>query len=226
MTKKSGSQRLKDQNRWQLWLIIAANAVVFYGACQWETFALSGIKAALASAANLLPVGLAVVVTTIANGLLSSSMKERLVFQRWHNALPGHRAFSVHANADPRIDFARLQRACGNKIPTEPKDQNSLWYRFYLEMQDVPAVQQVHRDFLLLRDYTCLAALFLIGLGIAAAFLVAPWKAFGVYFAILVLQLLVVRHAAATYGVRFVCTVLAQKAGKPSASAATTRARG
>jgi uncharacterized RDD family membrane protein YckC len=91
-----------------------------------------------------------------------------------------------------------------------------LWYRFYLEVQDVPAVQQVHRDFLLLRDYTGLAALFLIGLGVAALFLVAPWKTCGVYLGILLLQLAVVRHAAATYGVRFVGTVLAQKAGKPT----------
>lgn len=115
MAKKGGSQKLKDQNRWQLWLIIAANAVVFYGASQWETFEVSGIKAALAGAANLLPVGLAIVVTTVANGLLSSPMKDRLVFLRWNQALPGHRAFSEHAKADPRIDFARLQRACGNK---------------------------------------------------------------------------------------------------------------
>ena len=70
-----------------------------------------------------------------------------------------------------------------------------------------------------------LAALFLIGLGIAALFLVAPWKVFDVYFGILLLQLIVARHAAATYGVRFVCTVLAQKAGKPTAAnAASSRA--
>jgi hypothetical protein len=37
---KSGSRKLKDQNRWQLWLFIAANAVAFYRACQWETIAL------------------------------------------------------------------------------------------------------------------------------------------------------------------------------------------
>jgi hypothetical protein len=209
-----GSQKLKDQNRWQLWLIIAANAVVFYGACQWQTFALSGLKAALASAVNLLPVGLAIVVTTVANGFLSSSTKDRLVFLRWHNALPGHCAFSVHARADPRIDIARLERACGNKFPTDPKAENSLWYRFYLEVQSVPAVLQVHRDFLLLRDYTGLAALFLIGLGTAALFLVTPWKAYWIYLVILLLQFVVVRHAAATYGVRFVCTVLAQKGGK------------
>lgn len=225
MAKKGGSQKLKDQNRRQLWLIIAANAVVFYGACQWSTFEMSGIKAALTGAANLLPVGLAVAVTTIANGLLPSAMKERLVFLRWKDVLPGHRAFSVHAQADPRIDFTRLQRACGNKIPGAAKDQNSLWYRFYLEVQDVPAVLQVHRDYLLLRDYTGLAALFLIGFGLAALFFVAPWKACAIYFVILLLQLVVVRHAAATYGVRFVCTVLAQKAGSPAAPSAAKKPR-
>lgn len=216
MGKKSGSQRLKDQNRWQLWLIIAANAVLFYMACQLETFASSGLKAALAGAANLLPVGLAIVVTTVANGLLSSPMKDRLVFLRWHEALPGHRAFSVHAKNDPRIDFNRLQRACGNKIPSDSKGENSLWYRFYLEVQNVPAVMQVHRDFLLLRDYAGLSFLILIGLGVAAFFLVAPWRSCGIYVGILILQFAIVRHAAATYGVRFVCTVLAQKAGKPT----------
>jgi hypothetical protein len=225
MAKTGGSQKLKEQNRRQLWMIIAANAVVFYGACQWETFELSGLKAALTGAANLLPVGLAVVVTTIGNGLLNSAMKEQLVFLRWNHVLPGHRAFSVHAKADPRIDFTRLQRACGNKVPSDPKDQNSLWYRFYLEVQDVPAVLQVHRDYLLLRDYTGLAALFLIGFGIAALFLVAPWKTFGIYLGVLLLQLIVVRHAAATYGVRLVCTVLAQKAGKPTATAANRASR-
>lgn len=189
--------------------------MVFYGACQWETFEASGLKAALASAANLLPVGLAVVVTTIANGLLSSPMKDRLVFIRWHHALPGHRAFSVHAKADPRIDFTRLQRACGNKIPTDPKGENSLWYRFYLEVQNVPSVLQVHRDFLLLRDYTGLSILFLIGL-VSQRCSSSRHGTFWIYLGILILQFVVVRHAAATYGVRFVCTVLAQKAGKPT----------
>lgn len=215
MAKKGRSKTLKDQNRWQLWLIIAANAVVFYGATQWDTIALSGFRSALAGAANLLPVGLAIVVTTIANGLLSSSIKERLVFLRWHRALPGHRAFSVHAKADPRVDFVRLQRALGNKIPSDPEGENKTWYRLYLEMQNVPAVQQVHRDFLLLRDYTGLAALFLIGLGCASFFVIATWKVLAIYLGLLLLQFLVVRHAAATYGVRFVCTVLAQKAAMP-----------
>jgi hypothetical protein len=72
---------------------------------------------AVAGASNLLPVGLAVVVTTVANGLLSADLKARLVFCDGKHALPGHRAFSVYAKKDPRIDFVRLQRALGNKLP-------------------------------------------------------------------------------------------------------------
>jgi hypothetical protein len=62
-------------------------------------------------ASNLPPVGLAVVVTTVANGLLSADLKARLVFCDRKYALPGHRAFSVYAKKNPRIDFVRLQRA-------------------------------------------------------------------------------------------------------------------
>jgi hypothetical protein len=214
MAKSGGSKTLKDLNRWQIWLIIAGNAVVFYAASQWDAIAVSGYRGAMAGAANLLPVGLAVVATTVANGLLSADLKARLVFLRWKHALPGHRAFSVYAKQDPRIDLVRLQRALGNKLPANPGAENAAWYRFYLEVQNAPAVQQVHRDFLLLRDYTGLAALFLIGFGIAAFVVVATWKVLALYVGFLILQLIVVRHAAATYGIRFVCTVLAQKAGK------------
>jgi hypothetical protein len=82
-------------------------------------------------------------------------------------------------------------------------------------VQNVPSVLQVHRDFLLLRDYTGLAVLFLIVLGGAAYFVVATWKVFAFYVGFLILQFFIVRHAAATCGIRFVCTVLAQKAAKP-----------
>jgi hypothetical protein len=44
----------------------------------------------------------------------------------------------------------------------------------------------------------------------------APSKTCGIYLGILLLQFVVVRQGAATYGARFVCTVLAQKAGKPT----------
>src|SRR5229473_6305563 len=118
---KSGSKTLKDLNRWQIWLIIAANAVVFYGASQWNAIAVSGFRAVMGGVAQLLPVGLATVVTTVANGLLSADMKARLVFLRWHHALPGNRAFSRYAHSDPRIDQAKLAQLIDMKSLLAPE---------------------------------------------------------------------------------------------------------
>jgi hypothetical protein len=151
------AKSLKEQNRWQLWLTTAANAVALYAVCQSDAFAAQGFRALFDQASNLLPVGLAVVVTTVANGLLPSAVKDRLVFLRWRHALPGHRAFSRSAPSDPRIDMARLKRALGNKLPADPEQENRTWYRLYKEVETKPAVRQVHQDFLLMRDYAGMA---------------------------------------------------------------------
>src|SRR5262245_24936528 len=131
---------LKDENRWQLWLFLAANFLVFYAVLQSPAIASLGLKGLIAAAPNLLPVGLAIIVTTVANGIMSADFKARLVFGRWTHALPGHRAFSEHALSDPRIDMAKLKRACGNKLPSEPEDQNRTWYRLYKQVESNPAV--------------------------------------------------------------------------------------
>lgn len=205
---------LKDQIRWQLWLTIAANFAVFYVVVQSDALAVSGISGLLTGAANLLPVGLALIVTTIANGLLNASMKARLVFLRWHFALPGHRAFSVHAAADPRVDVARLHELIGEP-PQTPVDENIVWYRLYKKIETDPAVTQIHREFLFTRDYAAFSFLFLLGFGVAALFLIGEWKVAFIYLFVLVAQFLVVRHAAANYGKRLVTTVLAQSAARP-----------
>jgi hypothetical protein len=165
----------------------------------------------ITSASNLLPVGLAFIVTSVANGLLNASWKARLVFLRWQHALPGHRAFGKYALADPRIDVDQLKRLLGNGWPEGPEAENRAWYRIFKEVEAAPEVQHTHREYLIMRDYTGLSALFVIGLGAAAIGLVHSWRITAVCCLVLVLQFLVVRHAAATYGERFVCTVLAVK---------------
>jgi hypothetical protein len=60
--KEGSTKSLKDQNRWQLWLTIAANALVFYAVAQSEVFATSGLKGLVTEATNLLPVSLAIVI--------------------------------------------------------------------------------------------------------------------------------------------------------------------
>lgn len=221
---KGSTKSLKDQNRWQLWLTIAANALVFYAIAQSEVFATSGLKGLVTEATNLLPVSLAIVITSVANGLLSANMKARLVFLRWKDALPGHRAFSKHAKSDPRIDVDRLKKSLGNKFPTDPEGENRAWYRIFKEVEVDPAVQHIHREFLFTRDYAGFAILFFITFGIVSLFMVPSWKVSLVYCLLLMLQFVVVRHAAATYGTRFVCTVLARNAAKVSAPRTTKAA--
>lgn len=216
------TKSLKDHNRWPLWLTIAGNFAVFYAVAQTDAFMSIGLKGLITGAANLLPVGLALIVTSIANGLLDAGMKARLVFLRWNHALPGHRAFSKYALADPRIDLARLKKSMGNRIPATPEDENRAWYRIYKEMETDPAIAQVHREFLFTRDYSAFAFLFLIGFGTASFFLIDATKVALTYCGCLLLQFVIVRQAAATYGVRFVTTVLARAAVK--AARAPTKA--
>lgn len=215
MSEGAGTKSLKDQNRWQLWLTIAANVAVFYVVLRADALATLGWKGFLTAAIDLLPIGLALIVVSVANGLLSASLKARLVFLRWTHALPGHRAFSTHAHTDPRIDLTRVKRSIGNRLPKGPEAENSTWYRIFKDEEAAPEVQHIHREFLFMRDYTAFAALFLVGLGIAAAVLV-PWRVALIYSLGLLAQLIIVRHAAATYGNRFVCTVLAVRSAKAS----------
>jgi hypothetical protein len=177
---------------------------------QSEAISFSGLNALFLTASNLLPIGFAAIVATVANGLLSADMKARLVFCRWTHALPGHRAFSLYGPADPRVDMAKLKRACGSKIPDDPVEQNRAWYRLYKAVENAPAIAQVHRDFLLTRDYAGLAAIFMFTFGPTALITVPTWRVSLLYCLGLALQFLIVRHAALTYGIHLTKTVLAE----------------
>jgi hypothetical protein len=225
MTTAGNSKSLKDQNRWHLWLLIAVNSAVFYAALNFSDFESSGFRALVNSATQLLPVGLATVVTTVANGLLNADMKARLVFLRWHHALPGNRAFSRYAQGDPRIDQAKLAQLIDSRSLPGPEAENATWYRFYKEVHNDQSVQQVHREFLLLRDYAGLAALFLVGFGTVALFTVHPPRVLAIYCALLIAQFIIARHSAATYGIRFVTTVLALKTSAPAPAVRTPAKR-
>jgi hypothetical protein len=209
---------LKEQTRSLLWIIIAVNALFFYGVVHENTVELDGLRSILSNPEGLVPVGVAILVSTVLNGVLSAETKARLVFLRWRNALPGHRAFSEHAQSDPRIDLDALRGFLAPAFPIDPADQNRAWYRLYKTVEKEPAVDQVHRDFLLLRDYTGLSVLFIIFNGLVGLYAVSSLKVLGIYFLILVAQYAVVRQAASHYGVRLVTTVLAQTAAKPSAT--------
>lgn len=204
------AKSLKDQNRWQIWLIVTANALLLYGVSQANAISITGLSDAFAPH-NLLPVGMALTISIVLNGLLSADNKAKLVFLRWQNTLPSHQAFSKYAKLDPRIDLDALEKLHGSKLPKDPVEENKTWFRMYKSVENSTTVFQVHRDFLLLRDYTGLSFLFLVFLGSIGIYVIESLEASRIYLGILIIQYLTVRQAASNYGIRMVTTVLSEK---------------
>jgi hypothetical protein len=208
------AKSLKDQYRWQLWIIVAINTLFLYGVVQANAIKVDGLRAIFTDAQNLLPVGVALIVARVLNGLLSADAKARVVFLRWRHSLPGHRAFTEHAMRDPRIDVAALEKVHGGPLPTDPVEQNRVWYRMYNSIEHDPAVRQAHHDYLFMRDYTGLCAVFIVLYGAAGMFFIPSIKVGLIYLVVLAAQFVLVHQAASNYGTRFVTTVLARKTGK------------
>jgi hypothetical protein len=216
---------LKAQNRIPLGIIIAANALFFYAIVHGNAIRLDSLGSAVSDPQKIVPVGLAILISTLMNGLLSTDTKTRLVFLRWREILPGHRAFSKYAISDPRIDPEIVRQILGRALPIDPVEQNRTWYKLYKNVEKEPAVDQVHRDFLLMRDYTGLAVLFLVFNGPLGFFVISSLKVYAIYLLALVVQYALVRQAASHYGVRMVTTVLAQTAAKHSQAGSLRRGK-
>lgn len=205
------AKSLKDQNNWRLWLIVIANAIFFYVVQQANEMRLDGLPALFKQLPNLLPIGLAGVVATVLNTLPSAELKATIVYWRWNDALPGHRAFSEYVNRDSRIDQERLLRTYKGTFPIRAVDQNAAWYKLYKVVRNDVMILDSNRVFLLLRDYASLSFLFISIFGCAAFFFIENKVVAAQYLGILVLQYLIVRIAAANAGVRLVTNVLALK---------------
>nr|WP_295075130.1 hypothetical protein [uncultured Roseateles sp.] len=140
--------------------------------------------------------------------LLSSNAKAMLVFWKPLGVLPGCEAFTRHGPADPRVDMAQLKKNVG-ALPTDPKEQNSKWYKLYKQIESRTEVMSAQKDFLMYRDMAVLSLplalltpVALWGAGVGAS---GIWGAAGLFVAQYLLTRVSARHAAE----RFVCTVLA-----------------
>jgi hypothetical protein len=203
------SDSLKNY-RLALFGIIVANAAFYYTVVQNNAI-LAGNWINLAqNIGSAFPAGLGLILTGIINAQLSPEMKARIVFMSWKDPLPGCKAFTCHAQSDPRVDVACLELTHG-PLPSAPREQNALWYKLYKTIENEPAVKQVHRAFLFTRDYTSLALMFVLFFGIAGFVQISSKLVALGYLGLLVLQLALVSQAARNHGNRFVTTVLAIK---------------
>ena len=206
---------LKDSYRWQLFAALAANLVLYYGLVKGLNLAEIRSSSALAHLAGLLPSGLAVALCGIINAQLTPLQKARIVFFSWNDPLPGSRAFSHYASRDPRIDVKAMQ-AKWAPIPNDPHEQNALWYRIYQQEQDTQAVRHLNRGWLFARDYACICVLFFFVLGAVGIFQMPSLASWSIFTAIVAAQFLLARQSAVHHAERFITTVIAQAAAKPS----------
>ena len=195
---------LKALNVKSIWAVVVADALILAAAAFPDALG----NAASIPWGRLLGAAAAPVVVLLLTSLLPSGAKAALVFWRVRHVLPGHRAFSVYAPTDPRIDLQRLRAAVG-EFPAPPRDQNSLWYRLLKKVDGEPIVAEAHRYFLLLRDLAALSILLAV-LAPASLYLMAdepaaPWIALGLF----VVQYFAAAVAARWQGTRLVCNVLA-----------------
>lgn len=196
---------LKAQNVGWIWAMIVGDALAL-AAIAFP--ALLDQAASWLGSARVAGLSIAPLIVLLLTSLLPSSAKGVLVFWRIRDVLPAHRAFSIHAAADPRIDVQRLRAAAGD-FPEAAREQNALWYRLFKGIDAEPLVAEAHRLFLLFRDLAALSALLAVVAPVALVVLGAPatatWLAFG-FFAI---QYAATAIAARHHGVRLVCNVLA-----------------
>jgi hypothetical protein len=210
--KVSKAKYLKTENR--KWLI-------FYVFAQFVFFALFAgiIPLTFNDTSSFLenirdPQGLvsllAIPLTIMLEGLISSDNKARIVFLRIKNCMPGSRAFSKIAVNDHRVDLDKLKLQYPEGLPDDPEIQNKAWYQLYRKHSDKLRVIEAHKAFLLTRDFTALTVVF-IPISLAAHLIWGtPWPGIFRHILLLVGFLIFMIVSAQTYGIRFVANVLVE----------------
>lgn len=127
--------------------------------------------------------------------------------------MPACRAFSQHMNKDPRIDPKKIKNYLPN-LPTEPDEQNRVWYTLYKVHEDKPSVLNAHRNFLLMREIASLSFIFLITFGPSSFVFASSLKLCISYMIGLSIIFFLVSQAARNYSIQFVTNVLAEESAK------------
>jgi hypothetical protein len=144
----------------------------------------------------------------VLEGIFANGIKEFLVFWRFKNRLPGHRAFSCIGPADPRIDMEKVKLLFPQGPPMTPEEQNAEWYQLYRQYQDELTVFYAHKAFLFTRDLATLTVVF-IPLAAFGHFLFGSYLVMRCYHLLLLLLVFgTISLSAKHYGERFVANVL------------------
>ncbi len=200
---------LKEENSKITWIFIVFCLTLYIifqgGTLSWsglfDTFNQMNVKGIVFT--------LSPIIAIVLTGIISAKNKARLVFWRWKNALPGHRVFTQIATKDSRINLEELKTKIGT-LPKKPVEQNQMWYTIYKKHRNDITVRSEHKKFLLSRDLTAIATLFMVFGTIGLAFMNQDLMLTLSYFGLMFLIYIILSIVSQNSGKRFVCNVLAE----------------
>lgn len=180
--------------------VVVLSVVAFHVPLDSLTTQMAAVRSGLTA---LLPIPILVL-----SYLIPQNLKAQLVFWRWKNPLPGSRAFSKYAPADPRIDLVALKKNVGS-FPETEKEQNATWYRLYKLVQSDVAVIESHQNFLLFRDIAAMSLCLVPTVPIGFLCMGVSKSTALLSAVVFLVQYLATALASRNNGIRFVQNVLA-----------------
>jgi hypothetical protein len=205
-TKEHSSKALKGRNLSWLVAVLVFDvllilALAFHAALQ--DIASSKLMLLRSTLSVLLPIP-----ALILSSLIPADQKAILIFWRLKHALPGARAFTQHAQTDPRIDVVGLRKNVG-EFPSDERAQNAKWYGLYKLVAGEPSVIESHKNYLLFRDIASMSLLLVPAVPLAMWIWQAGATQVQISAVLFLAQYLLSALAARTTGIRFVQTVMA-----------------
>lgn len=216
------TKSLKEQNAWLIRAAMIAHAVAFLWVALEPAKLFNAGPIALGAKLETIAVpgsaslGVIVIASLILLGMIPPNWRDRLIHLRWHNPLPGARAFTVIGPTSAHVDMTELEGKLGS-LPSDPAAQNRLFYRIYKPLRDDISVCDPHRRYLAARDIGTITALLVVPLPILATLATDNALRSASYGACLLLVYILSAVSAKNYGARMVQHVLALTAvGGPS----------
>lgn len=219
----SEPKSLKEQNAWLIRAAMIAHIVGF----AWITLEPAKIvKGSLSdflltleavTVPGSMSLGLIVIASLVLLGLIPPNWRDRIIHLRWHNPLPGCRAFTSIGPAASHVDMNCLSARLG-QLPSDPAEQNKLFYKIYKPLRDDVGVCDPHRRYLAARDIGTITALLVVPLSLLAFVATENAGRSLVYGVALLVTYLFCAMAAKNYSLRMAQHVLALSAAQPEIS--------
>lgn len=227
----SETKSLKEQNAW----LIRAAMIAHMAAFAWislepsKLIAIGSVNLAKKLEEFAVPgsasLGLIVIASLLLLGLAPPLWRDRIIHLRWHDPLPGSRAFTHIGPQSSHVDMRCLTERLG-VLPTTPTEQNQLFYRIYKPLRDDIGVCDAHRRYLAARDIGTITSLLIIPLPILALIGTHNLGRSAAYALFLFATYLLCAIAAKNYSWRMVQHVLALSAVHDTVMPATATRSG